>query len=154
MPLKRSAAGTISENNCILAYNIPPRTPPKKKKAIMVSRRRIEEFNFFFCSVFRKKKSCESSMPRSVNKPVRCVVRTTAFEIEVTNEFCNPIANNKLHAIRSGLLFTNRLSSKATSRRINASIPVGIRYMNRSFLRDIISTSRLEKKEPRKKENM
>ena len=74
--------------------------PPKKKKLIIVNRNFIEAYNLNFNRACLQKKSCDNSMPKSVKSPVKCVVRTVASDIFVTNEFCNPIANSKIQTIK------------------------------------------------------
>ena len=93
-------------------------------------------------------------MPRSVNKPVRCVVLTTVLEILVTKEFCNPIAKSNKHAIISGWLISIKLLIKAMDNRIMHSIIVGkTKTFNFLFSRKF-SIKKLEVKEPNRKAKM
>ena len=76
--------------------------PPMKKLIIMLKRKLIERVRIALCSLSLKKNSWDNSIPKSVNNPVKWVVLTTDFDIDVTNEFCNPIANNNAHTMIFG----------------------------------------------------
>ncbi len=62
----------------------PPAKPPKKKNPIMYTRNLMVALILFLFSFVIRKSNCDSSIPKSVNNPVKCVVLTTAFEIFVT----------------------------------------------------------------------
>ena len=48
------------------------------------------------------KNNWENSIPKSVNKPVRWVVLTTALDILVTKEFWSPMAKSKVQTTMLG----------------------------------------------------
>ena len=98
--------------------------------------------------------NCESSIPKSVNKPVKCVVLTTALEIFVTKEFCSPMANNSEHTIRSEYWVSDKFVNRPIDVKIRHSISVG-RKNTFSFLLSLnFSIKKLDKKEPNKKEKI
>ena len=66
-------------------------------------------------------------MPKSVKSPVKCVVRTAAFEIVVTSEFCNPIAKSKEYAKIFGDIKMIFCPNTATDIKIKLSAMTGIR---------------------------
>lgn len=96
-----------------------------KKKLIIVKRNFIEENSCFFSVSCLKKKSWDNSIPKSVKSPVKWVVLTTEFEIFVTNEFCNPIANNNEQANKFGLLLIRKVPKIETESKMKLSINVG-----------------------------
>lgn len=109
---------------------------------------------FFRLECVSGKNNCDNSIPKSVNRPVRWVVRTTAFEILDTNEFCSPIANSNKQAIKSGDLITWKSVNNATEIRIQDSIKVGITKTFSLLLLRYFSIKKLEQKEPNKKDRI
>ena len=92
-------------------------------------------------------------MPKSVNRPVKCVVLTVDCEILVTKEFWIPIANN----IAEAKNFPSKLSKligdskEATIARINISKAIGIICEKLEFDFATYSDIKLEVKAPNKK---
>lgn len=73
-------------------------------------------------------------MPKSVNKPVRCVVLTTAFDILVTKEFWSPIAKSNKQTTISVYFNAIKLLNRPIEIKIKHSINMGIKYtFNRLF---------------------
>lgn len=102
------------------------------------------------------KNICESSIPKSVIKPVRCVVLTTDCETLVTKEFWIPIAKRSMNAITCGarLRFTSLKPEKPMKEISTISINRGIRC-DRIFLRfDKNSIIKLDVKDPKRKHRM
>lgn len=114
----------------------------------------INENDFCRFSFDLLKNNCEISMPKSVNKPVKWVVRTTELEMVVTNEFCKPIANNKEHATKFWLLKIKSKFKKARLESIKDSTKTGIMKMYLSVIFPVISMIKFEKNAPSKKEKI
>ena len=93
-------------------------------------------------------------MPRSVNRPVKCVVLTAALEIDVTREFCSPIAKSKLNATQLGWFNINDRLDNAIMNNIELSNIVGTTYIYLSLFLETISTIKLEVKEPKRNDRM
>jgi hypothetical protein len=65
----------------------PPTKPPRKKNEMIEIRSLIVALILSLFGWVFGKNNCDSSIPKSVNNPVKCVVLTTALDIVVTNEF-------------------------------------------------------------------
>ena len=138
----------------ILEYKKPPTNPPRKKEQIIKIRNLIVDFIFSLCGCASGKNNWESSIPKSVNKPVKCVVRTMVFEILVTKEFCNPIEKSNKQTIRFGYSILNRLLIIAIEIKIKLSIIVGTTKTFNFLLSLNFSIRKLDKKEPKRNEKI
>ena len=81
------AAGMKNSFNPKYGYKYAAETHPKKKKKMMTRRSNIRCRNGFASSAALRCIAADKSIPRSVNIPVKCVVRTTEPETMETMAF-------------------------------------------------------------------
>ena len=110
------------------------------------------DFILCLCGCCFGKNNWDSSIPKSVNSPVKCVVLTTVFEIFVTYEFCKPIAKSSKQAIRSGYSKSTTLLIITTESKITHSIKVGITNTLSFLFSRYSSIKKLETKDPKRNE--
>jgi len=128
--------------------------PPTKNDNIISIRSFILVISLpLLCCCFWKKR-CEISIPKSVNKPVRWVVRTTAFDILVTYEFCKPIAYRSIHINMSRLIFSIKLPNTTTDISNILSINVGYTYTLSRLFSLYFSIKKPDVNEPAKNESI